>query len=70
MSKTKRLQFDLSETSCERLNKLKKDTNSSSYGEVTNKAYKIYEFINNAMTDGKQVIVRDKDGKETFIELL
>ncbi|WP_318476538.1 hypothetical protein [Photobacterium leiognathi] len=70
MSKAKRLQFDISEPSFERLKKLKEDTSASSYGEVTNKAYKIYEFINNAIADGKQVIVRDEDGKEVFVEFL
>ncbi|PSB77902.1 hypothetical protein [Photobacterium damselae] len=70
MSKAKRLQFDISDSSFERLKKLKNDTGASSYGEVTNKAYKIYEFINTAINDDKQVIIRDKDGKEVFVEFL
>lgn len=67
---SKRVQFDISDASFERLKKLKEDTGASSYGDVTNKSYKIYEFINKAIDQNKKIIVRDENGDESVIEFL
>lgn len=70
MTASKRLQFDISGPSFEKLKKLKEETDASSYGEVTSRAYKIYDYIHSAMGEGKQFIVRDKDGNETIVEFV
>lgn len=45
MSNVKRLQIDISEKSFERLKALKEKSDASSYAEVTNKAYRVYDFL-------------------------
>lgn len=66
----KRLQIDISESSFDRLKSLKEKTDASSYAEVTNKAYRIYDFFVNALLEGKEIKLIDAKGNETLIEFL
>lgn len=70
MATVKRLQIDISEQSFERLKKLKDTSEATSYAEVTNKAYKVYEFFLNALNEEKEIILVAKDGSETKVEFL
>ncbi|QLK63927.1 hypothetical protein GE278_24330 (plasmid) [Enterobacteriaceae bacterium Kacie_13] len=70
MATVKRLQIDISEQSFERLKKLKDNSDASSYAEVTNKAYRVYEFFVEAVQQGKEIKLVDKDGNETKVEFL
>ncbi|AFC21469.1 hypothetical protein GAP32_021 [Cronobacter phage vB_CsaM_GAP32] len=66
----KRLQIDVSEQAFNQLKELKGKCESASYADVTQKAYKVLDFFMNAKADGKSIIVVDKDGKETIVEML
>lgn len=66
----KRLQIDISENSFERLKSLKDKSDASSYAEVTNKAYRVYDFFVNAQIEGKEIKLIDAKGHETLIEFL
>lgn len=70
MATVKRLQIDISEQSFERLKRLKENSDASSYAEVTNKAYRVYEFFVEALNQGKEIKLVDKDGNETTVEFL
>ena len=70
MSNVKRLQIDISESSFERLKSLKEKSDASSYTEVTNKAYRVYDFFVNAQRDGKDVKLIDANGNETLVEFI
>lgn len=70
MATVKRLQIDISEQSFERLKRLKENSDASSYAEVTNKAYRVYEFFVDALSQGKEIKLVDKDGNETTVEFL
>lgn len=64
MATVKRLQIDISEQSFERLKRLKENSDASSYAEVTNKAYRVYEFFIDALQQGNEIKLVDKDGNE------
>ncbi|EAM2843491.1 hypothetical protein OA44_23515 [Enterobacter cloacae] len=66
----KRLQIDISEQSFERLKRLKENSEASSYAEVTNKAYRVYEFFIDALQQGNEIKLVDKDGNEKIVEFL
>lgn len=66
----KRLQIDISTESFERLTALKKSTDAGSYGDVTQRAYKLLEFFSNAVQDGKRIQVVSPDGEVTEVQLL
>lgn len=68
--KTKRLQIDISEDSFTRLKDLKKKSDSSSYGDVTSKAYKLYEFLLNAERDNKKIMMTDANGNQVEVKLI
>lgn len=70
MATVKRLQIDISEQSFERLKRLKESSDSSSYADVTNKAYRVYEFFVDALQQGKEIKLIDKNGNETKVEFL
>lgn len=70
MSNVKRLQIDISEKSFERLKSLKEKSDASSYAEVTNKAYRVYDFFVDALRDGKDVKLIDAKGNETLVEFI
>lgn len=70
MATVKRLQIDISEQSFERLKKLKDTSEAASYAEVTNKAYKVYEYFLNALHEEKTIMLIAKDGSETKVEFL
>ncbi|HHF8267393.1 TPA: hypothetical protein ACPT6S_005801 [Klebsiella pneumoniae] len=70
MATVKRLQIDISEQSFERLKRIKESSDASSYAEVTNKAYRVYEFFVDAINEGKEIKLIDKDGNETTVEFL
>jgi hypothetical protein len=66
----KRIQIDITEKSFARLCELKQKTDSSSYGDVTQKAYKVLEYFQNAKDAGKTIQVISADGSITEIELV
>lgn len=66
----KRLQIDISEEAFTRLKALKEKTDSSSYGDVTSKAYRLYEYLLKAESEDKRIITVDAKGVETEIKLL
>lgn len=66
----KRLQIDITESSFNRLKNLKEKSDSTSYADVTNKAYRVYDFFIDAINDGKEVKLKDKNGNETIVEFL
>lgn len=68
--KSKRLQIDISEESFNRLKELKEKSESSSYGEVTSKAYKLYEFLLEAEQENKKITMTDVNGNQIEIKLL
>lgn len=70
MATVKRLQIDISEQSFERLKRLKENSEASSYAEVTNKAYRVYEFFIDALRQGNEIKLVDKDGNEKIVEFL
>ncbi|MFJ5451397.1 MULTISPECIES: hypothetical protein [Pectobacterium] len=70
MATVKRLQIDISEQSFERLKRLKENSEASSYAEVTNKAYRVYEFFIDALQQGNEIKLVDKDGNEKIVEFL
>lgn len=57
-----RVQLDFAPRSMERLNALKVKTEASSYAEVVKNALRLYEALIDETEDGKQFLVRDKDG--------
>ena len=57
-----RVQFDLAPRSMERLNALKLKTEAASYAEVVKNALRLYEALIEEAEDGKQFLVRDKNG--------
>jgi len=70
MATVKRLQIDISEQSFERLKRLKENSEASSYAEVTNKAYRVYEFFIDALQQGNEIKLVDKEGNEKIVEFL
>ena len=70
MATVKRLQIDISEQSFERLKRLKENSEASSYAEVTNKSYRVYEFFIDALNQGTEIKLVDKDGNEKIVEFL
>jgi len=70
MATVKRLQIDISEQSFDRLKRLKENSEASSYAEVTNKAYRVYEFFIDALRQGNEIKLIDKDGNEKTVEFL
>jgi hypothetical protein len=57
-----RVQFDLAPKSMERLNVLKRKTESASYAEVVKNALRLYEALIEETEAGKQFFVRDANG--------
>jgi hypothetical protein len=57
-----RVQFDLPPRSMERLNMLKLKTEASSYAEVVKNALRLYEALIEEAENGRQFLVRDRDG--------
>ncbi len=60
--KKNRVQLDFAPRSMERLNALKAKTEAASYAEVVKNALRLYEALIEETEDGKQFLVRDKDG--------
>lgn len=57
-----RVQFDLSPRAMDRLDALKAKTEASSYAEVLRNALGLYEGLIEESEQGRQFLVRDKDG--------
>ena len=57
-----RVQLDFAPRSMERLNALKAKTEAASYAEVVKNALRLYEALIEEAGDGKQFLVRDKNG--------
>ncbi|HHI5025285.1 TPA: hypothetical protein ACP5VK_004376, partial [Vibrio parahaemolyticus] len=70
MSENKRLQMDVSIKTFESLKKLKESTGASSYGDVTARAYKLYEYVCKQVEEDNEIIIRKKDGTEFKVEFL
>lgn len=68
--KKKRLQIDLSEESFARLEALKEKSEASSYGEVTSKAFKLYEFLIDALNEEKKIFMTDANGKSVEVTFI
>jgi hypothetical protein len=62
IAKKNRVQLDFAPRSMERLNALKAKTEAASYAEVVKNALRLYEALIEETEDGKQFLVRDKDG--------
>ena len=60
--KKNRVQLDFAPRSMERLNTLKAKTEAASYAEVVKNALRLYEALIEETEDGKQFMVRDKNG--------
>ena len=60
--KKNRVQLDFAPRSMERLNVLKAKTEAASYAEVVKNALRLYEALIEETEDGKQFLVRDKNG--------
>lgn len=67
---SKRLQIDISLESFERLKNLKDKTDSSSYADVTQKAFKVLEYFNKQVTSGNTIQVVDSNGTVTIVEII
>jgi hypothetical protein len=67
---SKRLQIGISGEGFERLKRLKEKTDSSSYADVTSKAYRLYEYFLTALEEDKKVMTVDVNGVQTEIRLL
>jgi IS1 family transposase len=59
---TKHVQIDLGVRSYERLARLKDLTEAGSYSEVFSDALRLYEAVVNDVTQGNEILVREKDG--------
>lgn len=60
--KKNRVQLDFAPRSMERLNALKAKTEASSYAEVVKNALRLYEALIEETENGKQFLIRDKNG--------
>lgn len=60
--KKSRVQLDFAPRSMERLNALKAKTEAASYAEVVKNALRLYEALIEETENGKQFLVRDKEG--------
>ena len=60
--KKNRVQLDFAPRSMERLNVLKAKTEADCYAEVVKNALRLYEALIEETEDGKQFLVRDKNG--------
>ncbi len=61
-AKKSRVQLDFAPRSMERLNTLKSKTEASSYAEVVKNALRLYEALIEEAENGRQFLVRDKNG--------
>jgi IS1 family transposase len=59
---TKHVQIDLGVRSYDRLTRLKDLTEAGSYSEVFSDALRLYEAVVNDMSQGNEILVREKDG--------
>jgi len=64
-----RVQLDLPPRSMDRLNALKLKTEAASYAEVVKNALQLYEALIAETEEGKQFLIRDKEGVITPIRL-
>lgn len=62
-----RVQLDLPPTSMERLRVLREKTEAGNYAEVLRNALRLYEALVSEAEKGGDVLVRDKEGKETRV---
>ena len=57
-----RVQLELPEKSMERLLNLKELTEASSYAEVIKNSLRLYEAIISEISNGNEIMLKDKDG--------
>lgn len=67
--KTKRVQMELSQSSFERLNRLKEASEAASYTEVMKDALRLYEYILEQDIAGSKFIIKSKDGNTSEIKI-
>ncbi len=61
-TETKRIQFEFSPDAVERLDRIKKETNSGSYAELVRNALRVYEWVIETEHKGFEIgIVKDDD---------
>ena len=65
----RRVQFDLTPRSMDRLNALKLKTEASSYAEVVKNALRLYEALIEEAEGGKEFLVKDQAGTVTPLRL-
>jgi hypothetical protein len=68
-SESRRFNIELPPSSVQRLNRLKRIIEASSYAEVIRNALRIYEALVDALEKGAEVFLRDKDGKITSLRI-
>jgi hypothetical protein len=69
VKKTKRVQMELSNSSFERLNRIKELTESPSYTEVMNDALRLFEYVLDEEEKGSKFLVESSDGRLTHIKI-
>jgi hypothetical protein len=67
--KTRRVQMELSQSSFERLNRLKDLVEAPSYTEVMKDALRLYEFVIQKDSEGSNFLVRSKNGDMAEIKI-
>lgn len=67
--KKKRIQFDLDESTLKELDELVVNNGSSTRAEVIRKALKLYSVCNEAINEGKNVVLKG-NGEETLLLII
>jgi hypothetical protein len=69
VDKTRRVQMELSQSSFDRLNRLKDISDASSYTEVMKDALRLYEYFVSKDAEGAKFLVKSKDGDTSEIKI-
>ena len=67
--KTRRVQMELSQSSFERLNRLKEMIEASSYTEVMKDALRLYEYVVQKDSEGSNFLLKSKNGDIESIKI-
>jgi hypothetical protein len=67
--KTRRVQMELSQSSFDRLNRLKDMIEAASYTEVMKDALRLYEYVVQKDTEGSNFLVKSKNGDVSEIKI-
>jgi hypothetical protein len=66
----KRIQFEFSRDAVERLDKVKRETNASSYAELVRNALRVYEWVIETERKGFEIGVVKDDGLLKVVKFL